>query len=96
MLLKILRSSEWEQFAAEGRFDGSAADLRDGFIHLSTADQAAGTVARHFSGEKGLVFVEVDPGEDVLLRFETSRNGALFPHLYRPLTLSDVVGIRRG
>ncbi|PZU46877.1 MAG: DUF952 domain-containing protein [Sphingomonas sp.] len=91
-VFKIFRAGEWAAFELRGRFDGSADDLRDGFIHLSTAEQLDGTLARHFSGESGLVVAEMDVTDDPALRWEASRGGALFPHLYRPLTLADVVG----
>ncbi len=91
-LVKILRSAEWERFRAEGRFAGSADDRRDGFIHLSTEPQVAATVRRHFAGETGLVRVELDVRGDPSLRFEPSRSGEAFPHLYRPLRSTDIAG----
>lgn len=93
-LIKILRRAEWESFQASGKFDGSPDDLRDGFIHLSTGEQVAGTLARHFAAEPDVMLVEIDVGADAQLRFEPSRNGELFPHLYRALTLADVVSAR--
>ena len=81
-LYKILSQAKWQQAAAEGVFGGSAVDLADGFIHLSTAQQMRETAARHFAGRDGLVLVafaeEVLPG----LRWEPSRGGDLFPHVY--------------
>ncbi|TPE63319.1 DUF952 domain-containing protein [Sandaracinobacter neustonicus] len=91
-LFKIFRAREWVAFEADGRFEGSADDLRDGFIHLSAAAQLEGTLKRHFAGEGGLVLAEVDVADDPALKWEESRGGALFPHLYRPLLLADVVG----
>ena len=88
---KILTAAEWAAFQAAGRFDGSPADLADGFIHLSAADQVEGTLARHFAGQSGLVLAELDLvalGEAV--RWEESRGSALFPHLYGALPLSAV------
>ncbi len=90
ILCKIFRSEEWEAFEASGRFDGSADDLRDGFIHLSTPEQLEETLARHFAGEAGLVMVEVAVADDPALKLEPSRGGALFPHLYRPMLWADV------
>lgn len=90
-IFKILRAGEWERFQADGRFAGSADDLRDGFIHLSAAEQLAGTLARHFAAEAGLVRLEVAVEADPALVWEVSRGGARFPHLYRPLLLADVV-----
>lgn len=90
-LWKILLPEEAAQLIVEGTFPGSADDRRDGFIHLSGAAQVAGTLAKHFAGAVGLIGAQCDPaqmGED--LRWDVSRGGALFPHLYRPLRLADV------
>jgi beta-hydroxylase len=89
---KIVTAAQWASFQAEGRFEGSPADRADGYIHLSAADQVEGTLARHFAGQTGLVLVEVDLealGET--MRWEKSRGGALFPHVYGALPLSAVV-----
>ena len=78
-----------------GRFDGSADDHRDGFIHLSAGSQVAGTLAKYFAGQRDLVLLAVDPerlGER--LRWEKSRGGELFPHLYGPLDLEHVISVR--
>lgn len=91
-LVKIFRAPEWAEFRESGRFAGSADDLRDGFIHLSDAEQVEGTLERHFAGEAGLVLAQVDVVEDPSLRWELSRGGAMFPHLYRPLLWADVAG----
>jgi uncharacterized protein (DUF952 family) len=90
-IFKILRLAEWQAFGAAGRFEGSADDLQDGFIHFSTAAQVTGTLARHFTGEPEIVILRVAsaPLGDAL-RWEPSRQGALFPHLYRPLRIEDV------
>jgi uncharacterized protein (DUF952 family) len=77
-----------------GLFAGSADDLRDGFIHLSTAAQAADTAARHFNGQEGLVVLSVDAAElGAALVWEPSRGGALFPHLYGPLDPAKVSNV---
>jgi beta-hydroxylase len=82
MAFKILTAEEWTDFQAEGRFEGSPVDRADGFIHLSAADQVEGTLTRHFSGQTGLVLVEVDLGAlGDTVRWEESRGGALFPHV---------------
>lgn len=91
-VFKIFRSGEWASFQEDGVFLGSADDLRDGFIHLSDGEQVAGTLARHFAGESGLVLAEVNVEGDAALRWEVSRGGARFPHLFRALRLDDVVG----
>lgn len=91
-VLKILRALEWDAFAAAGRSAGSPLDLRDGFVHLSTPAQVAETLALHFAGEAGLVLAALDEARLVPeLRWEPSRGGALFPHLYREMTAEDVL-----
>jgi uncharacterized protein (DUF952 family) len=92
LVFKIFRRPEWDAFHAAGETDGAPVDLADGFIHLSTREQVAETAATHFAGESDLVLVAVEAdrlGE--ALKWEPSRGGALFPHLYRRLHLSDVV-----
>ena len=89
---KILRAPEWVDFAAKGRFAGSPVDLRDGYVHLSTAEQVQETAERHFAGEEGLVLLTLDRTRlDPSLKWEPSRGGALFPHLYRDLAIEDVI-----
>jgi uncharacterized protein (DUF952 family) len=90
-IFKILRPAEWQAFGTARRFEGSPDDLRDGFIHFSTAAQVTGTLARHFTGEPEVVILRVAsaPLGDAL-RWEPSRQGALFPHLYRPLRIEEV------
>ena len=91
-VFKIFRAAEWEAFQAAGRSAGAPIDLRDGFVHLSTAAQVEETAARHFAGEAGLVLLAVDEVRLVPeLRWESSRGGALFPHLYRELRAEDVL-----
>lgn len=94
-IYKILRAAEWQQFQRDGRTHGAPVDLADGFIHFSTATQLDGTLARHFAGEDGLVLLALD-GEDLgdALRWEPSRGGQLFPHLYRALDLAEVIESR--
>jgi uncharacterized protein (DUF952 family) len=90
---KIFTARQWATFAADGVFAGAPADLADGYIHLSTADQLEETLAKHFAGERDLVVVEIDLiGFGHTLKWEPSRGGALFPHLYAPLPLSAVIG----
>ncbi len=91
MIYKIFRPLEWEALRTGGETRGAPVDLADGFIHFSTAGQARETAAKHFAGASGLVLAAVNAaplGDD--LRWEPSRGGALFPHLYRPLHLSEV------
>lgn len=91
LIYKIFRAPEWDNFQAAGATAGAPIDLSDGFIHLSTPAQAPETAARHFAGEDGLVLAAVDAEELEALRWEPSRGGALFPHLYRDLRISDVI-----
>ncbi|MCC5971585.1 MAG: DUF952 domain-containing protein [Pararhodobacter sp.] len=92
LIFKIFRRSEWDALRQQGETRGAPVDLADGYIHLSTAAQVTVTAERHFSGESDLVLValEADTLGDAL-RWEPSRGGQLFPHLYRPMRLADVV-----
>lgn len=92
LIYKILRRAEWSAFRAAGETAGAPVDLTDGFIHFSTAAQVAETAAKWFATESDLVLVAFDAdrlGE--ALKWEPSRGGALFPHLYRNLKWSEVV-----
>lgn len=92
LIFKIFRRSEWDAFRAAGETPGAPVDRADGFIHFSTASQVVETAARHFAGQSDLVLVAFEAdrmGE--ALKWEPSRGGALFPHLYRTLHLSEVV-----
>lgn len=92
LIYKIFRRPEWDAFRAAGETDGAPVDLADGFIHFSTAPQVAETAARHFAEESDLVLIAVAPEAlGPALRWEPSRGGALFPHLYRRLRLDEVV-----
>ncbi|WP_329109939.1 DUF952 domain-containing protein [Micromonospora sp. NBC_01699] len=91
-IYKLLAAAEWAEAEALGRYDGSAVDRRDGFIHLSGRDQVVETAARHFAGQSHLVLLTVAADRlDADLRWEPSRGGALFPHLYGPLPTDAVV-----
>lgn len=90
---KILTAEEMATLERDGRFEGSADDRRDGFIHMSTEDQLAGTLDKHFAGVDGLQIAAIDLGSfGGSLKWEESRGGALFPHLYGPLLLEEVLG----
>ena len=92
---KILERQAWEAALLEGRYEGSSLDKADGFIHLSTALQAPETARRHFAGVGNLMLLTVDvAGLGDSLRWEVSRGGALFPHLYGPLFLDQVFEAR--
>lgn len=91
LIYKIFRANEWASLNADGATRGAPVDLADGFVHFSTAEQVRETAAKHFAGEDGLILLACDAealGED--LKWEPSRGGALFPHLYRELRLDDV------
>ena len=93
---KLVDGAEWAAARAAGAYDGSAVDRADGYIHMSTAAQVAETARRHYAGQSGLMLVTVDLvplGEGV--RWEASRGGALFPHLYGSLPVSAAVAERR-
>ncbi|NNE52732.1 MAG: DUF952 domain-containing protein [Sulfitobacter sp.] len=92
LIFKIFRQDEWAQLRREGRTKGAPIDLADGYVHFSTAEQAEETAAKHFAGQEGLMLLAVDAeaaGE--ALKWEKSRNNDLFPHLYRDLTMEDVL-----
>jgi uncharacterized protein (DUF952 family) len=89
LVYKVCPASEWQAATAAGVFRGSAVDLRDGFIHFSTGAQLAETLRRHFAGQRDLVLVALDPADlGAGLRWEPSRGGDLFPHLYGELPVS--------
>ena len=92
LIYKIFRRPEWDAFRTAGQTAGAPVDLADGFVHFSTASQVVETVAKWFEGQSDLVLVAFD--SDALgeaLKWEASRGGALFPHLYRKLDLAEVV-----
>lgn len=96
IIYKVFRTPELQQFQDQGETSGSPADLADGYIHFSTADTLSGTVEKHFAGERDLWLLDCDAealGE--ALRWEPSRNGILFPHLYRPLRLTDIISCKK-
>ncbi|MDQ2089917.1 DUF952 domain-containing protein [Marimonas arenosa] len=92
LIYKIFRAPEWAKLQSRGETLGAPVDLADGFVHFSTADQVQETAARHFAGEGDLCLLALEA--DALgeaLKWEPSRGGDLFPHLYRPLRLVDVL-----
>ena len=89
LMYKVCERSLWESAVADGVFHGAEIDLADGFIHFSAANQVVETVAKHFAGRAGLVLISVPTNSfGETLRWEKSRNGDLFPHLYAPLETS--------
>ena len=94
-IYKICRPAEWAGAERGGVFRGSPDDRRDGFIHSSTAAQLPETVEKHFTGASDLVLVAVDAAKlGAALKWESSRGGALFPHLYGDLSLTAVLWSR--
>jgi uncharacterized protein (DUF952 family) len=95
LIYKILSAAEWQKAERAGVFAGAGIDLSDGFIHFSTAEQAAETAAKHFAGHAGLVLVAVDAERlGPALKWEVSRGGQLFPHLYASLAARDVTWVK--
>ena len=96
-IYKILRRDAWRTAEAAGTFTGAAIDLRDGYIHFSTASQARDTARLHFQGQADLVVLEVDATPlGAALVWEPSRGGALFPHLYGDLAAQHVVAVHEA
>lgn len=95
LIYKICPEPLWREAEDAGEFRGAPVDLQDGYIHFSTAPQARETAARHFAGRDDLLLVAVE-GEALgdALRYEPSRGGDLFPHLYAPLALAAVRWVR--
>lgn len=95
MIYKIFRADEWAAFEAAGETLGAPIDLADGYVHISTGTQVAETVAKYFGGVGGLQILALDP--DTLgeaLKWEPSRGGDLFPHLYRILRMKDIMWVK--
>jgi uncharacterized protein (DUF952 family) len=93
IIYKIVPAPLWRSSEASGVFTGSPVDIRDGFVHFSTAEQVRETAARHFAGVEGLLLVAVSAGQ-LDIKWEPSRGGALFPHLYAPLPMTSVLWVR--
>lgn len=94
ILYKICPAKLWREAERAGVFHGSEVDRRDNFIHFSTATQVVETAARHFAGQNDLLLIRVDAGTlGSALKWEPSRGGALFPHLYARLDLAAVISV---
>lgn len=92
---KILSRADWDAAEATGAFSGSDDDARDGFIHLSAADQVEGTARKYFAGRADLVLAVFEAEAlGSALKWEASRGGALFPHLYSPLPTASAVAVK--
>ena len=95
LVYKIVSQDAWRAAEANGVFRGAPVDLADGFIHFSTAEQARETAAKHFAGQADLLLVGFDADAfGPALKWEVSRGGALFPHLYAPLDPRAAVSVR--
>ena len=89
---KILTGPQWQAFVADGHFAGAPIDVADGYVHLSTADQLTETADKHFAGQTALWVAAIDL--DLLgsaVKWEPSRGGALFPHVYAALPMAAVI-----
>jgi len=94
MIFHVCRRTEWRDALRKGAYAGSSQDVADGFIHFSNAEQVRGSVAKHRRGQDGLVILAVDDSRlGDALKWEPSRGGALFPHLYGDLDPDAVVGV---
>ena len=95
VIYKICSKAVWESIRHSGEWEGSVDDQRDGFIHFSDAKQVAGTIQRHFASQSDLVVLSVDSRQlGGNLKWEPSRGGDVFPHLYGPLPITAVVDVR--
>ncbi len=95
LIYKIFRAEEWAALRAQGETPGAPVDLADGFVHFSTAAQVVETAARHFAGIDGLILLACDAeAMGAALKWEPSRGGALFPHLYRALRRDEAIWAR--
>lgn len=103
LIFKIVNADQWAQAQRDGVLTGSPIDQHDGFMHFSTAEQVAQTHQKHFAGQSGLLLLHVDAGffkdaaatdgDGPALRYEISRGGALFPHLYAAMPVAAVIRV---
>ena len=91
-IFKICPQDDWEKAKSEQVFKGSGIDLIDGFIHFSTQNQVIETARIHFSKKESLVLLEIE-SKNLNLKWEKSRNGDLFPHLYENLQLRTIIEV---
>ncbi len=92
IIYHICRNDEWDAAQNTGHYDGSSQDVEDGFIHFSTAAQVRASAAKHRLGQTGLVLLSVDTDRlGDAIKWEKSRGGQLFPHLYRSLKVSEII-----
>ena len=88
---KICTKPEWQKIKSKGQLMGSKKDLEDGYIHFSGGDQVAGTLKRFYQNQKDLILLKVDTLKLDHLVWEQASDGIMFPHLYTPLDISNVV-----
>lgn len=95
LIFHMCREDEWQQAEVRGVYDGSSQDLSDGFIHFSTGAQVRISAAKHRTGQSGLLLLSVDPEQlpPAMLKWEQSRGGQLFPHLYGALPVGGVARV---
>ena len=94
MIYHMCAADAWAAAVPAGRYDGTADDLRDGFIHFSTAEQIVESARRHRAGQAGLVLIAVESDRlGARLKWETSRGGDLFPHFYGPLDPAEAASV---
>ncbi|MCF6273925.1 MAG: DUF952 domain-containing protein [Rhodobacteraceae bacterium] len=91
IIYKIFRAEEWQALLKNGETDGAPVDLADGYIHFSAAPQLAVTAEKYFSKVAGLMLLAVGSANIPEIKWEPSRGGDMFPHLYRPLRMADVL-----
>jgi uncharacterized protein (DUF952 family) len=95
LIFKIVHAAEWREAEVAGVYAGSAKDKEDGFLHFSSEEQLDGTVAKYYAGQTDLVLIAVDPETlGAALKYEPSRGGELFPHLYGSLPMDAVLWTR--
>ncbi|RWM25653.1 MAG: DUF952 domain-containing protein [Mesorhizobium sp.] len=95
IIYKIAPEAMWREAERNGRFTGAPIDIADGFIHFSTAAQVRETAAKHFAGQADLLLIAIEEAKlGDALKYEVSRGGALFPHLYAPLDLDAVLWVK--
>jgi len=95
IIFKICSKLLWRDAEKAGLFAGAPVDMQDGYLHFSTGQQVRETAARHFAGQGDLLLIAVDADSlGTALRYEPSRGGDLFPHLYAPLPLSSVLWVK--
>jgi len=95
LIYKILTGPQWAELEHDGETVGATVDVADGFVHFSNAAQLAGTAAKHFTRQAGLMLLAVEVGrQGEALKWEPSRGGELFPHVYGPLRRADVAWAR--